>query len=91
MERMTFFTTNDEGERIQCEAMFTFEDQEKGYTYIVYTDYSLDENGMKRAYAGYIEGEFDIECESLAVKPILTAEEWTMIEIILTQLQKEEI
>ena len=37
-EKMTFKVINDEGKEIECEVLFTFESDETGKNYIVYTD-----------------------------------------------------
>ena len=35
-ERMTFNITNDEGQEVECEVLFTFESDETGKNYMVY-------------------------------------------------------
>ena len=42
-ERMTFKITNDEGQEVECEVLFTFESDETGKNYMVYTDNTVDE------------------------------------------------
>ena len=42
-ERMTFKVTNDEGQEVECEALFTFESDETNKHYIAYTD-NFDSN-----------------------------------------------
>ena len=42
-ERMTFKVTNDEGQEVECEALFTFESDETNKHYIAYTDNSTEE------------------------------------------------
>ena len=44
-EEMTFKVLSDEGKEIECEVLFTFESEETGKNYIVYTDNSIDEDG----------------------------------------------
>ena len=44
-ERMTFNITNDEGQEVECEVLFTFESDETGKNYMVYTDNTVDEEG----------------------------------------------
>ena len=39
-EEMTFKVLNDEGKEMECEVLFTFESDETGRNYIVYTDKS---------------------------------------------------
>ena len=39
---------NDKGEKLTCNALFTFESDETGKNYIVYTDNTIDEKGNKK-------------------------------------------
>ena len=41
-ERMTFKVTNDEGQEVECEALFTFESDETKKHYIAYTDKNVE-------------------------------------------------
>ena len=50
-ERMTFNITNDEGQEVECEVLFTFESDETGKNYMVYTDNTVDEEGNTKVYA----------------------------------------
>lgn len=85
LEKMTFKIFNDEGEEIECEALFTFESDETGKNYIVYTDNTVDEEGNTKVYAGtYLP-----EDENMTLKPIETDKEWKIIENILEELQEE--
>ena len=47
-EDMTFTVVNDEGKEIKCDVLFTFDSDETGKNYIVYTDNTKDENGNLR-------------------------------------------
>ena len=44
-ESMTFKVKNEEGVEIECEVLFTFESDETGKNYIVYTDNTVDDEG----------------------------------------------
>jgi len=88
-EKMTFKTIDAEGNEIECEALFTFESDETGKTYMVYTDHTKDENGSIKTYAGSYDGNFDDGLETLTLKPIETDKEWKVIETIFEELQKE--
>ena len=81
-----FEVFNDMGERITCNALFTFESDETGKNYIVYTDNTIDEEGHKRVYAS----TFNPAEENPVLGPIETEKEWNIIEDILNKLQKEE-
>ncbi len=84
-EKMTFTVTDEEGNNIECEALFTFESDETGKNYIVYTDNSVDEEGNTKVFASiYTPDE-----ENTMLKPIESDKEWKIIETILEELQQE--
>lgn len=85
-EKRAFFTViDDKGEKINCEALFTFESDETKKNYIVYTDNSLDENGNVKVYASI----FDPNQDPADLIPIETEREWKIIETILESVQEE--
>lgn len=84
-EQMTFVVINDEGKEIECEALFTFESEETGKSYIVYTDGSVDDDGNTNVFASIYNPEADMQ----QLLPIETEKEWKMIEIILDEIQAE--
>lgn len=84
-ERMTFKVTNDEGQEVECEALFTFESDETKKHYIAYTDNSTDEEGNIKVYASI----FNPEEENPTLLPIESDKEWKIIETIFEQLQEE--
>lgn len=84
-ERMTFNITNDEGQEVECEVLFTFESDETGKNYMVYTDNTVDEEGNTKVYASI----YNPEEEDQTLQPIETDKEWTIIETILNELQEE--
>ena len=81
-----FEVFNDLGEKITCNALFTFESDETGKNYIVYTDNAIDEEGHKKVYAS----TFNPLEENPVLGPIETEEEWNIIEDILNKLQPKE-
>ena len=84
-EKMTFKVTNEEGQEVEYEVLFTFDSDETKKSYMVYTDDSKDENGNTRVFASaYIQGEEETE-----LLPIETDKEWKIIETILKELQEE--
>lgn len=84
-EKMTFTVTDEEGNNIECEALFTFESEETGKNYIAYTDNTEDEEGNVKVYASiYTPDE-----ENTMLKPIESEKEWKIIETILNELQAE--
>lgn len=84
-EKMTFKVTNEEGQEVEYEVLFTFDSDETKKNYMVYTDDSKDENGNTRVFASaYVQGEEETE-----LLPIETDKEWKIIETILKELQEE--
>ena len=82
-ERMTFKVKNEKGEQVECEVLFTFESDETGKKYMVYTDNTKDDAGNTKVYAStYTENG-----EEKTLAPIETDKEWKIIEKILEELQ----
>ena len=85
-EKMTFKVTNEEGQEVEYEVLFTFDSDETKKSYMVYTDDSKDENGNTRVFASaYVQGE-----EETQLLPIETDKEWRIIETILKELQEDQ-
>lgn len=84
-ESMTFKVKNEEGVEIDCEVLFTFESDETGKNYIVYTDNTVDDEGCAKVFASI----YDPDEDETKLLPIETEEEWNVIETILEQLQNE--
>lgn len=84
MEENKFIITNDDGEEVECDILFTYEDPATSKNYIVYTDNTEDEEGNTKVFASI----FDPEQEDPILYPIETAEEWAKIESILDELQQ---
>ena len=84
-ERMTFKVFDDNGKEIECEVLFTFESDETGKNYMVYTDNTKDEEGNVKVYAAIYEPDKD----ETKLEPIVSDHEWSIIEKILEELQEE--
>ncbi len=84
-ERMTFKVFDDEGKEVECEVLFTFESNETGKNYMVYTDNSEDEEGNTKVYASI----YDPEDKEMKLQPIETDKEWEIVETILKEIQSE--
>lgn len=82
-ERMTFKAINDQGVEVQYEVLFTFESDETGKNYIVYTDDTTDDSGNVKVYAS----TYIAEGEKYNLSAIETDKEWKIIETILNELQ----
>ena len=84
-EKMSFKVIDEKGNEIECEVLFTFESDETGKNYIVYTDNTTDELGNTKVYASI----YNPDEENLKLTAIETDKEWKIIETILDELQKE--
>lgn len=84
-ERMTFKIFNDEGKEIECEVLFTFESNETGKNYMVYTDNTTDDEGNTKVYASI----YNPEEKEPKLEPIESDKEWEIVETILKQIQEE--
>ena len=80
---MTFKAVNDQGVEVQYEVLFTFESDETGKNYIVYTDDTTDDAGNVKVYAS----TYVAEGEKYNLSAIETEKEWKVIETILNELQ----
>ncbi len=84
-ERNSFKVINDNGEEIMCDILFTFDSEETGKSYIVYTDNTRDDKGNIQVYASI----YDPKAQDQKLEPITTESEWKVIETILNTLQEE--
>ena len=84
-DKNTIKVTNDKGEEVVCDILFTFDSDETGKSYIVYTDNSKDENGKVRVFASI----YDPNDAKTKLEDIKTEKEWKVIETILETLQEE--
>ena len=84
-ERMTFKVKNDKGVEVEYEVLFTFESDETGKKYIVYTDNSTDDEGNVKVYASTYTGSDD----KMTLQAIETDKEWKIIDKILEEIQNK--
>ena len=84
-EQMKLKVIDDQGKEIECEVLFTFESDETGKNYIVYTDNTTDEEGNSKVYASI----YTPNQKNLNLTAIETEKEWKIIETILDELQEE--
>ena len=85
MKKNTFTMLDENGNEVVYDVLFTFESDETGKNYIVYTDNSKDEAGNIEVYASIYHPE---EGNGL-LEAIETEKEWKIIETILETLQEE--
>lgn len=86
-EKMTFKAMNDSGQEVELEVLFTFESEETGKNYIVYTDNTTDEDGNTDVFASILESDVN---ENL-LQPIESEEEWSMIETLIEELKEDNL
>ena len=82
-ELVKFKVFDDNGKEVECEVLFTFDSDETGKSYMVYTDNSVDEDGNTRVYASIYNPNQD----EIKLEPIETDKEWKIIETILEEIQ----
>ena len=83
-ELVKFKVFDDNGTEVDCEVLFTFDSDETGKSYMVYTDNSVDEDGNTRVYASI----YDPNQDEIKLEPIETEKEWKIIETILQEVQE---
>ncbi len=76
---------NAEGVAIECDILFTFDDDNLKKSYIVFTDNTVDENGNTKVYAN----TYDPSGETDNLGEITDEKEWQIIENLLTSLQEK--
>ena len=81
----TFVVLDESGNEVRCEVLFTFDSEETGKAYIVYTDNTVDDENNTRVYASI----FDPNDRDSQLLPIETEREWNVIETILETIQEE--
>jgi uncharacterized protein YrzB (UPF0473 family) len=85
MKKNTFSMLDENGNEVVYDVLFTFESDETGKNYIVYTDNQKDEVGNIEVYAS-IYNPNDPQSKLEAIE---TEKEWKVIETILNTLQEE--
>lgn len=85
MKKNTFSMLDENGNEVVYDVLFTFESEETGKNYIVYTDNEKDEIGNIQVYASiYYPNDPKSKLEAIE-----TEKEWKVIETILETLQEE--
>ena len=84
-EKNTIKLTNDKGEEVICDILFTFDSEETQKSYIVYTDNTKDEEGKVKVYASI----YNPDDPKSKLEDIKTDKEWKVIDTILQTLQEE--
>ena len=85
MKKNTFSMLDENGVEVVYDVLFTFESEETGKNYIVYTDNQKDETGNIEVYASiYYPNDPQSRLEAIE-----TEKEWKVIETILETLREE--
>ena len=77
---------NENNESIECDVLFTFDNNETNKSYIVYTDNTKDELGNTKVYAN----TYDDNEENGILGDIETEEEWAIIEQIFSSINDKK-
>lgn len=87
-EKNVFTVIGDDGKEQKCEVLFTFDSDETGKHYIIYTfaENNIDSDGSTKVFAS----TFDPAEERITLVPIETEKEWKIIEDILDGLQNKD-
>lgn len=85
MKENTFTMLDEMGNEVVYDVLFTFESDETGKNYIVYTDNNTDESGNIEVYASI----YHPEDNQGRLEAIESEKEWKVIETILETLQEE--
>ena len=81
----TFSMIDENGKEILYHVLFTFESDETGKNYIVYTDEQKDAKGNIQVYASI----YHPDDPKSKLEAIETDKEWKVIQTILDTLQEE--
>lgn len=84
-EEAKFVVKDENGVEKEYYKLFTFDSEETGKSYIVYTDNSTDEKGNVIIRAN----TYDPTGEDLSLKPLTNEKEWKVIENILISTQEK--
>ena len=79
LESNTLFVTDENGNEMEMEILFTFEDEEHGRKYVVFANPDDDEEVFASAYD-----------EAGNLLPVETQEEWDMIEEVIGAFSEED-
>jgi uncharacterized protein YrzB (UPF0473 family) len=85
MKKNSFSMLDENGNEVVYDVLFTFESEETGKNYIVYTDNKRDASGNVEVYAS----TYQPDDPHSKLEAIETEKEWKVIETILDTLQEE--
>jgi len=85
MKKNTFTMLDEKGQEHTYDVLFTFESEENGNNYIVYTDNSLDETGNIVVYAS----TYDPTNPQSRLGAVETEQEWKVLKQFLKHYKKK--
>ena len=85
VDELGTITIMKDGKEVECEVLFTFENDELKKQYIGYTDHSIGENGRKNIYVSSCNPVLGTD----KLEDITTQEELDMVRDVLNQIADE--
>ena len=85
VDELGTITIMKDGKEVECEVLFTFENDELKKQYIGYTDHSIGENARKNIYVGSWNPVLGTD----KLEDITTQEELDMVRDVLNQIADE--
>ncbi len=85
VDELGTITIMKDGKEVECEVLFTFENEELNKQYIGYTDHSIGENGRKNIYVSSWNPVLGTD----KLEDITTQEELDMVRDVLNQIADE--
>ena len=76
---------DEQGTEHNFDVLFTFDSDETGKSYIVYTDHEKDKDGKEKVYASI----YDPKGIDKSLYPLETEAEWNAIENILSSIENK--
>ena len=74
-----------DGKEVECDILFSFDNEELQRTYVGYTDHSIDQNNREVIYIAY----YNMNAEKKELKEIQTQEELDMVHDVLEEIAKQ--
>ncbi len=81
-----FSILDENGEEIECQTILMFYSPESEKDIVIYTDNTVDENGIESMYASY----YIYDDEVLRLEDIDDNTDWTLIQEVLSEIMAEE-
>jgi len=85
MDDLGTVTIIKDGKEVECEILFTFENEELRKNYVGYTDNSIGENGRKNIYIS----SYDPLIGTGKLEKITSPEELQMVQEVLNEIAGE--